>query len=311
MNRLRDVADSRGGVFTSAEALRLGVDDSTLSRMTRRGAVVRVRRDAYVLVESWTSASPEGRLALRTRAVLRTRGVDLASHQSALALHGLPLHDVDLDAVDLLSARVSRVRLAGGLRLHPGGDVGVVVADGYRCVPLETALAQVAARSGAAVAIVPLDHAVHHGRVSLDRVLAAGSWQGPRLGRIAADLARLTDGRSESVGETRTRLALVDAGLSVRSQVEVRSPLGDLAGRVDLLVSDRVVVEFDGLVKYGGADGREALVAEKRREDALRSLGYVVIRVVWADLDRPAALVARVRRAMAGLSAPDVATHAS
>ena len=62
---------------------------------------------------------------------------------------------------------------------------------------------------------------------------------------------------------------------------------GVVGARVDLLVGDRVVVEFDGLVKYEGAEGRAALAAEKRREDWLRSLGYEVVRLTWADLDRP------------------------
>nr|WP_255427513.1 DUF559 domain-containing protein [Yimella sp. cx-51] len=54
--------------------------------------------------------------------------------------------------------------------------------------------------------------------------------------------------------------------------------------RVDFLVDERTVVEFDGAVKYGGANGRQALVSEKEREDALRRAGYAVIRIVWADL---------------------------
>ena len=59
------------------------------------------------------------------------------------------------------------------------------------------------------------------------------------------------------------------------------------------------MVEFDGAVKYAGADGREALVREKRREDALRAMGYEVVRVTWADLTHPEVVVALVRRALA------------
>lgn len=40
-------------------------------------------------------------------------------------------------------------------------------------------------------------------------------------------------------------------------------------------------------MKYAGADGRGALVSEKRREDALRALGYRVVRLTWSDLRRP------------------------
>ena len=65
-------------------------------------------------------------------------------------------------------------------------------------------------------------------------------------------------------------------------------------GRVDFLFrAQRTIVEFDGLVKYGGADGRPALIDEKRREDALRSLGYQVVRLTWRDLHDPA-LVGRL-----------------
>ena len=66
-------------------------------------------------------------------------------------------------------------------------------------------------------------------------------------------------------------------------------------GRVDLLVGTRVVVEFDGAVKYDGLDGRRALMEEKRREERLRDAGFRILRVTWRDLADPVTLVARVR----------------
>jgi very-short-patch-repair endonuclease len=59
-----------------------------------------------------------------------------------------------------------------------------------------------------------------------------------------------------------------------------------------LLPALRVVVEFDGAVKYQGADGRNALIREKRREDALRALGYRVVRLTWSELRRPERVLA-------------------
>ena len=47
--RLHAVARAQHGVFTSATATALDLDDTALTRMRRRGEVVRVRRDAYVL----------------------------------------------------------------------------------------------------------------------------------------------------------------------------------------------------------------------------------------------------------------------
>ena len=311
--RLTQVARARGGVFTSSMAAALDVDDTALTRLRRSGELVRVRRDAYVLGETWSGATPEQRLTLRTRAVLATRPRDVASHQAALALHRLPLHGVDLDTVDVMAA-VSRVRLAAGLRTHRRpADLDHVVADGYRCVGIGLAVAQVLLRSGLVAAMVPLDAALHDGRSTLDDVSAAlGRVCGSARLRARGDslLARV-DPACESVGETRTRLLLQDFGLDVRSQVEVRDDLGDLVGRVDFLVGERVVVEFDGAVKYEGPEGRSALIAEKRREDALRSLGFVVVRVTWADLAEPARVMARIRRAVTQLSARDAGLPAS
>jgi len=68
-------------------------------------------------------------------------------------------------------------------------------------------------------------------------------------------------------------------------------------GRVDFLVEDLVVVEFDGLVKYGGQDGRAALAAEKARESRIVDCGYEVVRLVWSDLGQPADMARRIREA--------------
>ncbi|HSF98898.1 MAG TPA: hypothetical protein VLA55_09415 [Ornithinibacter sp.] len=45
--------------------------------------------------------------------------------------------------------------------------------------------------------------------------------------------------------------------------------------------------------------------------DALRALGYVVVRVTWADLASPATVIAQIRRALAGLSEGDGRVSAS
>ena len=57
-----------------------------------------------------------------------------------------------------------------------------------------------------------------------------------------------------------------------------------------------VLVEFDGTGKY---TGHEALLAEKDREDRLRTLGYEVVRIRWADLARPQLIRRRLLEAIA------------
>jgi len=84
----------------------------------------------------------------------------------------------------------------------------------------------------------------------------------------------------------------------VTPQVLIVDEDGEPVGRVDFLVTGtNVIVEFDGKVKYASGDP-DVLWKEKRREDRLRRLGYVVVRLTWADLERPGGVAAAVRRAL-------------
>ncbi|WP_372430402.1 hypothetical protein [Janibacter melonis] len=101
------------------------------------------------------------------------------------------------------------------------------------------------------------------------------------------------DGRHETPGETRTGVCLHRLGLAYTPQVWIGQD------RVDALLDDEpVVVEFDGALKYMDQD---ALVAEKIREDRIRSRGYGFVRLMWADLYDLGLVAARVRRAIDAL----------
>lgn len=117
----------------------------------------------------------------------------------------------------------------------------------------------------------------------------------------------LVDGRHESPGETLLSHALHVMGVTSTPQVAITD--GSFRAVVDFLVDKRVVIEFDGRVKYGRPSdtpdpfGRmqspeQVLWQEKAREDHLRELGYEVVRVTWADLQNPTALAARIRAAI-------------
>lgn len=301
-DRLLAAAAAHHGILCTADATRLDVDANALASLVGSGTLIRVRRGAYVVSELWAHASPERRLDLCTRAVLRARATtaEAATHQSALAVHGLPLYGAPVDVVDLAGA-VRRVRRASGVRLHPADpSLDVVEVDGCRAVSVEVALAQVVLRHGREAALVPADRALASGTADLDHVveLVARLAESPRSAVRAERWLREADAASESVGETRTRLLLTDLGHDVRSQVPIADSTGVVFARVDFLLGEKVVVEFDGLLKYADADGREALAAEKKREDLLRSLGYEVVRLTWADLARPKRVEALIRSAL-------------
>jgi hypothetical protein len=127
---------------------------------------------------------------------------------------------------------------------------------------------------------------------------------GTRGSRHAARVITFADGRSESVGESRSRVHLAQLGLAPSAlQFPVRSPGGVFIGRADFAWEQAGVIgEFDGRVKYGrllrpGQEAGEVVFEEKRREDAMRDAAWEVVRWTWQDLSTPEQLGDRVRRA--------------
>lgn len=114
----------------------------------------------------------------------------------------------------------------------------------------------------------------------IESALAQGRIGGADLARIRARSPRARgrcfEGLDPGAGsgtETLVRLALIRAGLTIRSQVEIEG-----VGRVDLVAGDRVVVEVDSEAWHGDEQARRR---DYRRDLALYRRGYVVVRVSW------------------------------
>ena len=292
---------AQGGVVSTVQLAPLGVTPADLRACVSRGELVRLRRGAFVEADRWAAADPDERYRLRVMAVLRSRTADeAASHHSALALHRLPLWRVDRGLV-VVTGDVAESTTSNGLRLTPLRRlVATTQVDGVESLAVADAVVTTAA-SCMEAGVVAADAALHDGHCRPADLAEAASRlrQGLRgRARLRRALANV-DARAESPGESRTRLVLTALGLPVEPQVEIRDVLGAFVARVDFLVAGRVVVEFDGAVKYGGAAGRQELMAEKRREDRLRELGYQVVRITWDELARPGLVLARVRAALA------------
>ncbi|WP_402461680.1 hypothetical protein [Isoptericola aurantiacus] len=117
----------------------------------------------------------------------------------------------------------------------------------------------------------------------------------------AREVLGLSDVRAESPGESILRWIVHDEGLPApRPGLDVDTERGTFW--VDLAWPEwKVAVEFDGAVKYSGGaygDPSARVVAEKARQDALEEAGWIVIRVVWRDLDDAAGTAGRIRRAL-------------
>src|SRR5690606_25662330 len=102
------------------------------------------------------------------------------------------------------------------------------------------------------------------------------------------------DGRSESAGESLSRLRIAEAGLPRPIlQYEIVGGNGRRY-RVDFFWENGVVGEFDGRIKY--SDPRDVF-DEKLRQDAIRDAGYEVVRWTWAELERFDVVAERLRQA--------------
>jgi hypothetical protein len=108
----------------------------------------------------------------------------------------------------------------------------------------------------------------------------------------------LVDGGAESPQETRTRLALIDAGLPTpRTQIVVRDEYGEFVARIDMGYEDlRVGIEYDGPQHWTDAEQRDRDID---RYSTLLDLGWVIVRVSSELLRyREATFITRVVAAM-------------
>ena len=295
---LREVAGAQHGLFTTRQAHRAGMSAFALVQAVKSGALVHPGRGLYAVADLVDTASPVS--WHRTRAFGASLLWDDAvlTSVSSVVAHGVPVWGVDLARVHVLRPLDRSVGMPSYRVRQWRGQPSVHTALGP-AVELSHALAQHAVDHGLVPGVVSADRALHAGLVTVPELKAAadvvGGW---RHGSRALSMISFVDPRHESVGESRCAVALALGGFVLEPQVEVRDRSGTLVGRVDFLVTGtNVIVEFDGRMKYESGDP-SILWAEKKREDALRRLGYVVVRLTWADLERPGAALAKVRSAL-------------
>ena len=280
------------------QLLAAGFSDDELRRLVRTGRLTPVRRGAYV--QGGVPDDALTRHVLQAVAAMRDLAADaVVSHVSAAVLHRLRIWDVRLDHVHVTRPRRSGGRCGALVHVHTAAldPSEVVTIAGLPVTSLARTVVDLARMLPFEQAVVLADAATFPRRrdrlaktdlvAALDR---APRRPGTRAARRAIDFS---DGHSESVGESRSRVAIAAAGLPPPVlQWEVHAAAtGAFIGRVDVAWPEfRTVGEFDGLVKYGrslrpGQDPADGLVAEKLREDALRAEDLGVVRWIWSDLD--------------------------
>ena len=197
------------------------------------------------------------------------------------------LYRLDVDPIHPVEVAVpaaSHARSRDGLVVRRVRSLDAVVVRGLRATTAQRTLADLCRRLEPVEALVLLDEALHKG-----------------LGRLNTSLGALAE-PAESPMETRLRWLLIKAGLP-RPEVQV-----DLSfGRADLFYrAARLVIEYDG------ANHRDRLMEDNRRQNALISAGFRVLRYTASDVfQRPGFVVTQVRQVLASGTASRVAAKSA
>lgn len=298
-----------GRLFRRKGLLQQGFSDAEIRTMSRRRGWQRLAPGIYAEPAD-RSRSTEYRL--RVGAVASRSPSLIVSHHSAAALHGLPLFRVPTRQVQLSRPGRNGSCIDAGRRVHavllPDDDV--VELGGLLVTSVARTLFDLGRTQPFETAVVAVDFALHRGLVTaLDlrgQLAKVRDGRGVGAARRAISFA---DGRSESVGESRTRVLFHRFQLPIPvPQLQVFSERGRLLGRADLGVeSHALLCEFDGMAKYDellapGQSARMAIAEEKVREDRFREHGWAVVRLMQPNLSNHCAQQQTVGRIGNGLA---------
>ncbi|MEV8373888.1 type IV toxin-antitoxin system AbiEi family antitoxin domain-containing protein [Kribbella sp. NPDC056861] len=280
--QLSVMSQIRGGVFTRADARACGYPDPDIDSLLDTGGWRRIRPGTYAPHQTLTLVDDQV-LHLRLLFQVLRRGEPglIASHQSAAALHALPLWGLDLSTVQVTSRQPGSP--LDGVQRHVRDPLGpgVTLWNNLRLVTPARAVVEVAATCPLAPAVALTEAALYAGLVTqatlkraATHLLPAGQAPARRAGQHPGpgDLAELSStcaddqqtdraalaaraqrafslacSESASVAESRLRLILTEADLPAPSPFPpplCEEHAMDLASAL-WFPDERTVVEFE------------------------------------------------------------------
>lgn len=301
-----------------------------LSRAYSKGALVRVRTGVYYSKPAWLALKAWERYAATVAAVAASDPAVGFCYLTALRVWRLPSPRVP-DHVHTLTpsphkagkfppttraARDPKTGLTGledvrgyGISRHHW-QADVVQARGFAVTSLVQTVMDCVVRLELPEAVAVTDAVMGSRRkegAGLTRTglqqASAGLASAAKRRRVMEVLA-LTDAAAESAGESRSRALMHVLGLPAPVLQHSFYDHEGFIARTDYFWPDYGVIgEFDGDAKYlddellDGRSTREVILAEKKREDRLRALGYRVVRWDWKAVTDPEVLRRKLERA--------------
>ncbi len=275
------------GPFTLDHARRAGVSRSALrgKQWQRLSTGLYSAREApddpFEVLRGWLRALPEG---------------TAFAGATAAWLHGLK--------VDPLNPIEVVVGPDGGVRSRPGLYVrrcvmkspDLLKVRGLPASTLHRTLADLCCWRSPVEALVVVDMAVESGATDVVQIAQYANRIRGKPGSVRLrQLAQIAE-PAESAMETRLWWLLLRSGQPrPQVQVELRDSGGAFVARADLYYpAARLVIEFDG------ANHKDRLISDDRRQNLIVNAGYRLLRYTTADLrERPGVIVAQVQAALA------------
>lgn len=279
------------------EMLATGSTDRQIRRWVDDGRMTRVWRGSY---HQGTKLEPWVELALSARSAAERSAAGLVlSHAAAAALHGMEVLTFDWRTVEFTRDGRRGGGKDGRRRVHirrlDAADIAAV--DGIAVTTVARTALDLALAGTFEQAVCALDAALRMW-ITLDELHAAVDRLGRRRG-IATLRAAMpeADGRSESVGESRSRALMLSWPEIPRPdlQREFFNRAGALEARVDFLFGETVVGEFDGAGKQKQGYDSDARL---KRDTLLMDRGLWPTHWAWKDCAEPDRLRTKLRDAL-------------
>ncbi|MFW6598891.1 hypothetical protein ACQBAU_15330 [Propionibacteriaceae bacterium Y2011] len=278
-----------------------GFSDAEVAGLTTGGALERVRRGAYAPPLQRTPE--EAHLDLITASLALQETDAVVSHVSAAVVHGLPVDRRLLGVVHLSRPGVPRSDHRGPVWRHWTPDLRRTEVAGTPVTPLADTVLAVARTVPFADAVAVVDAGLRRGVAREELMGALVDGVRHRGNATARRAVRFGDGRSESAGESHSRVVMSELLLPAPDLQRTFHYRGE-AIRADFVWDEaRVIGEFDGHVKYGrllrpGQSVADVIADERAREEKLRRLKWWLVRWTWRDVMERDSLGWLIRQAL-------------
>lgn len=291
--------------FTRDQLMSTGLTLPRLRQKLRAGELTQPRRGVYRPAGPLNPADNHRLLILSTLPFVDP--TNIISHQSAAIIHGLPVSRDELDQVTMTRLTTGHGKGSSVLRVRQTAidEDEFEQREAFRITTLARTAADAARTFEYEWAVALLDAALARGmtRDEVGRQLC----RHPRLAGLNQARRALTfaDPRAESPAESISRIQFARYGIPEPVlQFDVVDVNGNVVATTDFGWPELGLVgEVDGKWKYGellkpGQTPEDAIMREKRGEEAIRQEGFWVVRWDWATVVRGATLARLIRTAM-------------